>query len=95
MLPMALPLLAAALIPSSPDLGKAEGQCRPNERGPAFIVEPVGLKDRTGTFKLEVYPANAQDFFADDNILVSEGKTVEFHRELTRGAQKFSLRIDP
>lgn len=75
MLPLALPLLAAALIPSSPDLGKAQGQCRPNERGPAFIVEPVGLKDRSGTFKLEVYPANAQDFLADDNVLVSEGKT--------------------
>ncbi|TCM22165.1 uncharacterized protein (DUF2141 family) [Novosphingobium sp. PhB165] len=67
--------LAAALIPSTPDLGKAEGQCRAGERGPAFEVEVVGLKDRVGKLKLEVYPANDKDFLADDNVLVSAGKT--------------------
>jgi uncharacterized protein (DUF2141 family) len=74
-LPLALPLLAAPLMPSTPDLGKAEGRCRPGESGPAFIVEVKGLKDREGTLKLEVYPANNKDFLADDNILISEGKT--------------------
>lgn len=70
----AIPLVAAAIIPSTPDLGTAEGQCRPNEPGPALLVNVVGLKDRQGDLKLEVYPANDHDFLQDDNILVSEGK---------------------
>lgn len=68
-------MLATALIPSTPDIGKAAGQCRASESGPAFLVEPMGLKDRTGKLKLEVYPANRTDFLADDNVLVSAGKT--------------------
>lgn len=68
-------LAAAATIPSSPDLGKAEGRCRPQESGPAFEVAVEGLKDRTGRLKLEVYPDNDKDFLADDNVLVSAGKT--------------------
>lgn len=71
---LALPLLAATWIPSSPDLGKAEGHCRQNEPGPAFLVTPVGLKDRKGNLKLEVYPANDKDFLQDDNILLNQGK---------------------
>lgn len=67
-------LLLAAAVPSSPDLGKAEGQCRANEHGPAYLVDVMGLKDRKGMLKLELYPANDQDFLADDNILVSAGK---------------------
>lgn len=72
-----LMLLAAAngpLIPSTPDLGIAEGRCRPNETGPAFLVNVDGLKDRKGTLKLELYPANDDDFLEDDNILISAGK---------------------
>ncbi|WP_375195070.1 DUF2141 domain-containing protein [Sphingobium sp.] len=72
---IAIALLAGAVIPSTPDLGKAEGQCRPNENGPAFLVEATGLKDRKGRLKLELYPANDADFLADDNILVGAGKT--------------------
>jgi uncharacterized protein (DUF2141 family) len=73
---MILALLAAAapLIPSSPTLGIAEGRCRPDERGPAVVVEVLGLKDRTGLLKLEVYPSNDADFLADDNILIMAGK---------------------
>jgi uncharacterized protein (DUF2141 family) len=67
-------LVTVAMIPSTPDLGKAEGRCRPNEHGPALLVQARGLKDRAGNLKLEVYPANDQDFLQDDNILVSEGK---------------------
>jgi uncharacterized protein (DUF2141 family) len=66
---------AAAIIPSTPDLGKADAQCRPNEDAPAFLVTVEGLKDRRGQLKLEVYPANDKDFLADDNILISQGKT--------------------
>jgi uncharacterized protein (DUF2141 family) len=74
---MILPALAMATapIPSSPDLGKAEGQCRTGENGPAFLVDVAGLKDRKGRLKLELYPANDKDFLADDNILVAAGKT--------------------
>lgn len=68
-------LLAGAAIPSTPDLGKAEGQCRANESGSAFLVEVQGLKDRQGRLKLELYPANDEDFLADDNVLVAAGKT--------------------
>lgn len=72
---LAAPVLAAATIPSTPDLGKAEGQCRADERGPSFLVDVTGLKDRRGRLKLEVYPANNADFLKDDNILISAGKT--------------------
>lgn len=72
---LSLPLLVAATLPSTPDLGKAEGQCRPGERGPAFLVQVRGLKDRKGRLKLEVYPANDKDFLQDDNLLVMAGKT--------------------
>lgn len=68
------PLLLAASLRSTPDLGKAEGQCRPGEDGPALLVEVTGLKDRRGLLKLELYPANDVDFLQDDNILVAAGK---------------------
>ena len=69
------PLSAAgAIIPSTPDLGKAGGRCRPGEQGPALLVRIDGLKDHNGNLKLEVYPANDQDFLQDDNILISQGK---------------------
>lgn len=72
-----VPLLLAAgpALKSSPDLGKAEGRCRAGEQGPALLVEAVGMKDRAGTMKLEIYPANDKDFLADDNVLVAAGKT--------------------
>jgi uncharacterized protein (DUF2141 family) len=63
-----------AQVASSPDLGKAEGRCRPNETGPALLVRVDGLKDRRGNLKLEVYPANDDDFLADDNVLINQGK---------------------
>lgn len=70
-----LPLgAAAAYVPSSPELGKAEGRCRPGEQGPALLVRIDGLKDHQGNLKLEVYPANDKDFLQDDNILINEGK---------------------
>lgn len=71
----ALALMQQALIPSTPDLGQAEGRCRANETGPAFIVNVAGLRDRRGQLKLEVYPENEDDFLEDDNILISAGKT--------------------
>ncbi|HKT86250.1 MAG TPA: DUF2141 domain-containing protein [Novosphingobium sp.] len=94
-LPPALPLLAAAAIRSTPDLGKAEGRCRPGENGPSFIVEVQGLKDREGKLKLEVYPANDKDFLADDNILVNQGKTFRRVEEAvpTTGTPRLCVRL--
>lgn len=72
-------LLAIAAAPSGQvpqqDLGKAEGRCRADEAGPAFLVDVRGLRDRSGYLKLEVYPANDQDFLADDLVLVAAHKT--------------------
>ncbi len=73
-LPSLLMLAAAADIRSNPELGKAEGRCRANESGPAYLVEVDGLKDRQGALKLELYPANDQDFLGDDDVLVRAGK---------------------
>ncbi|UVO55390.1 DUF2141 domain-containing protein [Sphingomonas sp. SUN039] len=70
-----LPVAAFAQVPSSPNLGMAEGRCRPGESGPSFIVTLVGLKDRAGNLKAELYPANDTDFLADDNVLLNAGKT--------------------
>lgn len=69
-----LPLTTAAFIPSSPDLGTVEAQCRPGEAGPALMVEVVGLKDHVGKLKVEVYPGVNGDWLEDDNKLIMAGK---------------------
>jgi uncharacterized protein (DUF2141 family) len=66
---------ALAQVESNPNLGKAEGQCRANEPGPAVIITVTGLKDRAGMLRAELYPDNDDDFLEDDNILVNAGKT--------------------
>lgn len=81
--PLALLLVAADLpkegepgyIRSTPDLGKREAQCSALENGPAIFITVEGLKDREGNLKSELYPANDEDFLADDNKLVMAGKT--------------------
>lgn len=42
--------------------------------GPAIRVNVLGLKDRTGELKLELYPANEADFLKDDRDLIRAGK---------------------
>jgi uncharacterized protein (DUF2141 family) len=74
MIGAAVSLLLAASLRSTPGLGKAEGQCRRGEEGPALLVEVAGLKDRRGLLKLELYPANDADFLQDDNVLIAAGK---------------------
>jgi uncharacterized protein (DUF2141 family) len=73
--PLALFLVANSPIKSVSTLGKAEAACRPNETGPALLIEVSGMKDRTGLLRAELYPANDADFLADDNLLVQQGKT--------------------
>ena len=75
MIGLAFALAATApRLPSSPDLGMAEGRCREEEHGPSFMVTVNGLKDRKGRLKLELYPADDEDFLADDNVLIAAGK---------------------
>lgn len=87
--------LIGAPIPSSPDLGKAEGKCRAKESGPAFLVAVSGLLDRIGKLKLEIYPANDTDFLADDNVLVSAGKVFRRVEEPVpaSGAVRLCIRV--
>ncbi len=95
----ATPFLAALAaqpvhaMPSTPDLGKAQGECRANEAGPAFRVAVEGLKDRKGLLKLEVYPATQTDFLADDNVLIMAGKTFRRVEEAVPARGPISLCI--
>ncbi len=75
LLAAAQPATARRALPSSPDLGTAEGRCRADEPGPAILITAEGLKDRTGTLRAELYPPDDADFLADDNVLLNAGKT--------------------
>ncbi|MDD3799962.1 MAG: DUF2141 domain-containing protein [Novosphingobium sp.] len=66
---------AAPRMRSEPSLGTANARCRPDEPGPAVRIAVLGLKDRKGVLRAELYPDNDDDFMQDDNILLSEGKT--------------------
>jgi uncharacterized protein (DUF2141 family) len=68
-------ILIRAMLASHPSLGVAEGVCRPAERGPAILIDVDGMKDRRGLLRAELYPPTDPDFLADDNVLLSEGKT--------------------
>ena len=91
----AAPAKEVVPLPSTPDLGKAEGRCRAGEQGPALLVDVVGLKDRAGRLKLEVYPSNDADFLQDDNILIYHGKTFRRVEEDTpkSGAVSLCVRV--
>ena len=65
---------AWAQVESNRNLGKPEGHCRAGESGPAVMITVVGLKDRRGVLRAELYPDNDKDFLEDDNILINAGK---------------------
>ena len=77
-------LLAAAV------LGGDASACAGGQ-GPAVLVHVVGLKDRKGELKLELYPANEQDFLKDDRDLVREGKLFRRVRVATPPAGPVSM----
>lgn len=70
-------ILLAALLAASPaaaaQVGGDAGACADGQ--PAVRADIVGLKDRTGRLKLELYPANAADFLRDDRELRAADKT--------------------
>ena len=69
-----LAVAGASPIPSTPDLGTAGAHCQAHDEVPGFLVDVEGLKDRRGRLRLELYPANQDDFLQDDNVLVAHGK---------------------
>lgn len=85
MRPLITPILAclassigasASAVPVKPNasLGKAEAACRVKETGPALLITAIGLKDRKGLLRAELYPNNDDDFLQDDAILINAGK---------------------
>ena len=67
-----LALACGAAPASATVLGSDAAACAGG--GPAVLVTVVGLKDRQGELKLELYPATEQDFLKDDRDLIRQGK---------------------
>ncbi len=68
----ALLLTAAAPPAEATVLGGDASACVSG--GPAVLATITGLKDRQGELKLELYPANEDDFLKDDRDLLKAGK---------------------
>lgn len=69
-------LPAAAAAQPAPILGKEAALCQSGSSpAAALLVQVRGFKVRTGTIRVEMYPANERDFLADKNKLLQEGKT--------------------
>lgn len=67
-------LLAQPAAARAQVLGADAAACTGGQ-GPAIQATITGLKDRKGTLKLELYPANEADFLAGDKALLAAGKT--------------------
>jgi uncharacterized protein (DUF2141 family) len=59
-----------------PSLSHAEmiGGCAISTTTPTLIITVIGLKDRKGRLRAELYPDNDTDFLADNDGLVKAGK---------------------
>ena len=88
----ALALLMASGAPAQV-LGEDAAACAGG--GPAILAKIVGLKDRKGELKLELYPANEQDFLKDDRDLIKQGKLFRRIRVPTpaSGAVQLCMRV--
>ncbi|MCM8730499.1 DUF2141 domain-containing protein [Hephaestia sp. GCM10023244] len=67
---LALPAAASAAAP----VGEDAAACAAG-KGPAVLVKVSGLRDRTGRMKLELYPANEDDWLEHRTVLQAAGKT--------------------
>lgn len=67
--------LAGLVLHSAPASAQDsfDGSCA-SGAGPRVTVNVLGLKDRSGRLKLELYPATETDFLKDDRDLRREGK---------------------
>lgn len=78
---LAVALLGAVLAYEGEATARMRGQDVPAcdiSEGLAIHATIIGLKDRTGRLKLELYPATEEDFLESDTKLIAAGKT--FHR---------------
>jgi uncharacterized protein (DUF2141 family) len=55
-------------------IGHDAAACAATAGEPAIMVLPIGLKDRKGQLRLEIYPDNDNDFLQDDGVLIRAGK---------------------
>jgi len=70
---LSLALAALALPAAARAQDPVDGSCAIGS-GPKLYVNVVGLKDRTGRLKVEIYPNNEDDFLKDDTAIKREGK---------------------
>lgn len=70
----ALTLLVAANAAAAQSVNGSDADACDGNHGSAIRANIVGLKDRVGRLKLELYPATEADFLKDDRDLVKEGK---------------------
>ena len=68
-----LAVFACAPASAATILGADAAACE-GSAGPAIRAMVVGLKDRRGDLKLELYPPTEADFLKDDRDLAAEGK---------------------
>jgi uncharacterized protein (DUF2141 family) len=73
--PVLLSLAVAVLAPPATAYAQdpVDGSCAVGS-GPKLYVNVIGLKDRGGRLKLELYPGNEADFLKDDRTIKAEGK---------------------
>ena len=70
-----LAAMAAVALPAASRAAVIGGDAAAcSGEGLGILVNIVGLKDRTGELKLELYPANEADFLKDDRDLIAAGK---------------------
>jgi len=86
--------LAASVIAAPPAAAEMVGEdvavCR-GGRGPAVLADIVGLKDRHGEIRLELYPANQNDFLRADYELIDAGKVFRRVRSAPPAAGPVSM----
>lgn len=64
----------AAAHASTPILGRYAEACQPGSTATALLVSVVGLKSRAGSIRVEVYPPTEEDWLADKDGLLAQGK---------------------
>lgn len=74
MIRLALALVLLAMPARAAILGRDAAACAPGATAPALLVNVVGLKTRTGTVRVELYPPTERDWLADRDRLRAEGK---------------------
>ena len=88
----ALPMAMIPLAAPAQTVGEDSAICNAG-KGPAIQANIVGLKDRAGEVKLELYPANETDFLRDDYLLQQEHKTFRRVTALTPKSGAVSICI--